>query len=137
MHNVLKKLSFHTFMRIICSLGFGAILLAMHQRICGNYCGNRLCWFCNKLCRTTKLHPKTVRNYLKIAEWIQAQGKIIMERQNFKDEIGASPLCFFAIRFVRAGWCLDFTMWFGESSGAFGIYETAKKELLGYGWIAG
>ena len=45
----------------------------------------------NKLCRATKLHPKTVRNYLKIAEWIQAQGKIIMERQNFKVVIRKSP----------------------------------------------
>lgn len=38
----------------------------------------------NKLCRSSKIHPHTVREYLKIIEWIQSQDKITVERKDFR-----------------------------------------------------
>jgi len=38
----------------------------------------------NKLCRASKVHPRTVREYLKFIEYIQAQEKISIKREGFK-----------------------------------------------------
>jgi hypothetical protein len=38
----------------------------------------------NKLCRASKLHPRTVREYLKIIEYIQGQKKISIRRESFR-----------------------------------------------------
>lgn len=37
-----------------------------------------------KLCRSSKIHPKTVRSYLKIIEFVQSQEKIKIEREQFR-----------------------------------------------------
>ena len=38
----------------------------------------------NKLCRAARLHPRTVRNYLKLIEYIQTQEKISIQREEFR-----------------------------------------------------
>jgi hypothetical protein len=38
----------------------------------------------NELCRRAKIHPKTVRKYLKIIEYIQKQNQIFIERKEFR-----------------------------------------------------
>ena len=38
----------------------------------------------NKLCRASRLHPRTVRRYLKVVEYIQKQEKVKIEREGFK-----------------------------------------------------
>ena len=38
----------------------------------------------NKLCRASKLHPKTVRTYLGIIEYIQGNEKISIKREQFR-----------------------------------------------------
>ncbi|MCX6773069.1 MAG: hypothetical protein NTV88_04860 [Candidatus Micrarchaeota archaeon] len=38
----------------------------------------------NKLCRATKLHPRTVRRYVKLIEYMQGKEKITVEREGFK-----------------------------------------------------
>ncbi|MFA5105338.1 MAG: hypothetical protein WC506_00060 [Candidatus Micrarchaeia archaeon] len=38
----------------------------------------------NKLCRASRLHPRTVRRYLKVVEYIQMQEKVTIEREGFK-----------------------------------------------------
>ena len=38
----------------------------------------------NELCRRAKIHPKTVRAYVRTIEFIQSQKKIIVERVGFK-----------------------------------------------------
>jgi len=44
----------------------------------------------NKLCRKTKLHPNTVRKYLKIIEAIQNQKKLMISRREFRVIISTS-----------------------------------------------
>ena len=38
----------------------------------------------NELCRRAKIHPKTVRAYIKLIEFMQAKEKIAVERVGFK-----------------------------------------------------
>jgi DNA-binding IclR family transcriptional regulator len=38
----------------------------------------------NKLCRASKLHPRTVRKYLELIQSIQSNGKIEIERDGFR-----------------------------------------------------
>lgn len=38
----------------------------------------------NKLCRASKLHPRTVRSSLRLIEYIQEKEKIVMQREGFK-----------------------------------------------------
>lgn len=38
----------------------------------------------NKLCRASKLHPRTVRNYVKLIEYMQGKEKIVVQREGFK-----------------------------------------------------
>jgi len=38
----------------------------------------------NKLCRASRLHPRTVRRYLKVVEHVQKQKKVVIEREGFK-----------------------------------------------------
>ncbi len=38
----------------------------------------------NKLCRASKLHPRTVRSSLRLIEYIQDKEKIVMLREGFK-----------------------------------------------------
>jgi len=38
----------------------------------------------NKLCRASKLHPRTVKKYLELIQSIQSNGKIEIERNGFR-----------------------------------------------------
>lgn len=38
----------------------------------------------NKLCRASKIHPMTVRAYLKMIIWVQKQEKVEIERRDFR-----------------------------------------------------
>ena len=38
----------------------------------------------NKLCRSARVHPKTVREYMKVIKYIQSQKKIMIEREGFR-----------------------------------------------------
>ena len=38
----------------------------------------------HKLCRRTKLHPKTVKRYLELIQGVQSNGKIEVERSGFR-----------------------------------------------------
>ncbi|MDO8339081.1 MAG: hypothetical protein Q7T16_00310 [Candidatus Burarchaeum sp.] len=41
----------------------------------------------HKLCRRARLHPKTVKRYLELIEYIRSQEKISIERKDFRVEI--------------------------------------------------
>jgi len=38
----------------------------------------------NKICRSSKLHPRTVKRYLELIQIIQQQNKVTVERKGFR-----------------------------------------------------